>query len=108
MPTGTDAEHSRFAGIPIHDERRRPEVAVQARFYVSNIEKTPTEYTTVRLLPVTRDKSNAGWSKYTPSGELWMNVHNSTGAAQWFEERLGKDIAITFEDRDAEEEPEAW
>lgn len=81
---------------------------VQARFYVNQITKNNTEYVAVQLLPVTRDKSNAGWSKWTPSGKIEMSVHQDTGASQWFEEHMGKDLAITFEERDPNETDDHW
>lgn len=85
-------------------------MSVQARFYVSKVTKTPSDYVAVELLPVTRSVPkppegsagyvgyNTDWSKYTPSGKLEMNVSIETGAAVWFENRIGKDVAITFED----------
>jgi hypothetical protein len=79
-------------------------MTVQARFYVSKIEKTPSDYIGVTLLPVVRAhglpgaEGNIDWSKYTPSGNFQMNVSTSTGAAKWFEDHIGKDVAITFED----------
>lgn len=90
-------------------------MSVSARFYVSKIEKTPSDYIGVTLLPVTRsvqrtpeeiaaDPSyrgfNGDWSKYTPSGKFEMNVSVESGAASWFEEHLGKDVAITFDEVD--------
>ena len=89
-------------------------MSVKAMFYVSEIKKTPSDFVAVTLLPVTRSKPkptseelaensgyigmNTDWSKYTPSGKLEMNVSTVTKAAQWFEDRLGKDVAINFED----------
>lgn len=75
-------------------------MTVQARFYVSQIVKTPSDYVSVSLFPVTRsnDKSNTDWAKYTPSGKIDMNVSTSTSAAEWFEKRVGKDVSITFDD----------
>jgi hypothetical protein len=37
------------------------------------------------------------WAKYTPSGRIEMSI-SAEGAQDWFEERLGKDVAITFDD----------
>jgi len=79
-------------------------MAVKARFYVSEIKKTPTDYLGVVLQPVIRAtplpgaESNKSWSKYTPSGRIEMNVSNATGAAQWFDDHLGKDVSITFDE----------
>lgn len=75
---------------------------VKAKFYVSQITKTPSDYVSVVLQPVVRsnDKSNIDWAKYTPSGKIDMNVSTGTGAAAWFEEHLGKDVSITFDEPD--------
>lgn len=78
---------------------------VKALFYVSLIEKTPSDYISVTLMPVTRSinkdgspytSENVDWAKYTPSGQIKMNVSTATGAAQFFEDNLGKDVPITF------------
>jgi len=79
-------------------------MAVAARFYVSAITKRAanTGGIQLELLPVTRDRSNNDWSEYTPSGKIEMYISQGD-AVKWFEDRLGKDIAITFEDRDSSE-----
>ena len=82
---------------------------VSARFYVHEITENNTEFSKVVLKPVIRagglpgaaeaDAANKPWSKYTPSGEWWMNVHNSTGAVETFRaamrEKKDLDILIT-------------
>lgn len=73
-------------------------MAVSARFFVASILKTASDSLAVTLLPVVRPTNdNIEWSKYTPSGKLEMNV-TADGARAWFEDRLGKDVAITFDD----------
>ena len=37
------------------------------------------------------------WARYTPAGSIEMATLNPAGLA-WFEERVGTDVAITFED----------
>ncbi len=83
-------------------------MAVNARFYVRQITKhagqgwaAPAPIVTVELSPVSGNKAeqNKQWASATPSGEVKMTIGNPA-AAEWFESRLGKDIAITFEDRD--------
>lgn len=87
-------------------------MSVQARFYVRSIEKhatavnaagwaNPAPVISVKLSPVSGSKGdvNKEWSSATPSGEIALTVGNPAAAA-WFEEHLGKDVAITFEDRD--------
>lgn len=96
---------------------------VHAMFYVSEIKKTPTDYISVTLHPVTRnvakdqhssanpgggyESPNIDWSKYTPSGSIQMNVttQHGTGAAA-FEDALARrvDIPITFHIPDAVED----
>lgn len=76
-------------------------MAVAARFWVQSVKKTKGSDHIVRevvLAPVVRaTDDNICWSKYTPSGNITMSV-TAEAAGEWFEERLGKDIAITFED----------
>lgn len=73
---------------------------IRARFYVTSITKTNADYVTVELRPVTRPTDdNVTWSKFTPSGQLTMNVSNATGAASEFERALDekRDVVMTFE-----------
>ena len=79
---------------------------VQARFYVRDITRhayNPAQVEVV-LAAVSRGSENKTWATATPSGTLTMHVSNPS-AADWFNERLGKDVAITFEDRPADELP---
>lgn len=83
-------------------------MAVQARFYVAEITKQayggwapPAPAGKVILQPVTRGEANKDWASATPSGRIEMTI--ITGALAWFEERLGQEVAITFEDRPADE-----
>lgn len=101
---------------------------IHALFYVREMTYTNTEYVKVVLSPVTRnvakvphssanpegtyESPNESWSKYTPSGEIWMNVWNGTGgsgspAVAEFERarRDGIDIPISFEIPDAVDIP---
>ena len=72
---------------------------VTARFYVSTVTKQANfANLSVTLLPVTRKaEDNVDWAKYTPSGKLEMNVSTDSPAARWFEDMLGKDVAMSFE-----------
>lgn len=82
-----------------HPHERKGPAMVRARFWVREIAKYGnTDNVKVTLAPVTRSTSdNVEWSKYTPSGEITLQV-TAEGAQRWFEERLGKDVAITFDD----------
>lgn len=78
-------------------------MSVSARFYVQQITKNASGYTNVVLAPVVRASGlpgaddNKSWAHYTPSGKIEMSVSPDTGAGAWFEEMLGKDVAITFD-----------
>lgn len=75
-------------------------MTVQARFYVSNIE-TPAwlqDGGIVHLSAVTRGTENKSWSAATPACDFKMTVSNPAGF-KWFQDRLRKDVAVTFEDR---------
>lgn len=74
-------------------------MAVVARMYVA--QTTRFAYNpgnlNVKLQAVSRGEENKTWATATPSGSVEMNIANPK-AAEWFAARLGKDIAITFED----------
>jgi hypothetical protein len=104
MPTSEDGTH----WVPAQ---------VQARFYVRMIEKSasqrmegwaqPVPLIVVHLAPVSgsRGEQNKTWASATPSGNISMTIGNPT-AAKWFEDHLGQDIAIAFQERSKDEVPE--
>ena len=84
-------------------------MTVQARFYVRTLTKNaylskqyadtyakPVPAGEIFLSPVTRGGANAEWASATPSGEVKLTTHGP--AFEWFEARLGEEIAITFAD----------
>lgn len=86
---------------------------VTARFYVRQVTRfgafvtgnapgfsSPAPLVSVELSPVNGSKSDANksWASATPSGEIKLTVGNPAAAA-WFDSMLGKDVAITFEER---------
>lgn len=75
-------------------------MSVVARFYVSQITRFAHNagQAQVTLQAVSRGPENKTWAAATPIGKVEMTIGNEK-AAKWFAERLGKDIAITFEDR---------
>lgn len=75
-------------------------MSVSARFYVTQITRNAFApgNATVVLAPVSRGPENKTWAAATPSGKVELTIGNEK-AAEWFTSRLGKDIAITFEDR---------
>jgi len=86
---------------------------VAARFYVQRVTRyaggstrpgfsPPSPNVEVILLPATRGEENKAWASATPSGEIKLTVGNPSAAA-WFDSMLGKDVAITFEERDPQE-----
>lgn len=77
-------------------------MAVQARFWVQSVKKSAVSGGDVAreviLQPViSPTQGNDDWSKYTPSGEIRLMV-TATPAGEWFEERIAKNVAITFDD----------
>lgn len=82
-------------------------MAVAARFWVQSVKKSAISGGDVSreviLAPVIRPggmegaEGNVDWSKYTPSGEIRLVV-TSDAAGEWFEDRIAKDVAITFDD----------
>lgn len=72
---------------------------IKARFWVREVTKFGnTDNVQVKLAATIKGSDdNKDWSKYTPSGEIIMSITNPT-ASQWFEDRLGKDVSLTFED----------
>lgn len=77
-------------------------MGVKAKFFVSGADHSPGQdpdhmQGTVRLSPVCRGAINAEWSSATPSGSVQMYVTNPP-AFRWFHDRIGKEVAITFEE----------
>lgn len=79
-------------------------MAVRAKFYVQQVTKQatggnwapPAPAGSVVLQPVLRGEENKEWASATPSGRIEMTIRGE--ALPWFEERLGKDVAILFDD----------
>ena len=78
-------------------------MSVQARFFVQKISSfaaTGGDQGTVELGAVARGPENRSWSAATPSGAMTMTITNPD-AFVWFRDRLGKEVAITIEERPA-------
>lgn len=84
-------------------------MGVAARFYVAEAAVRHTGYAVgpnapeptheVILRASTRGDENKSWARYTPNGEIRMTLSPEAGGAfDYFFARLGKDVAITFED----------
>lgn len=72
-------------------------MAVAARFKIeSTIRSESTEGVLVSLAATVDKVGNEDWAKYTPAGQISMNVNGP--AASWFEERRGSVVAIMFDD----------
>lgn len=72
---------------------------IRARFYVQQVTRyahAPSALQ-VTLNPVTRGEENKTWAAATPAGQITLTINNGN-AGEWFAERLGKDVAILFED----------
>lgn len=77
-------------------------MAVEARFWVQSVKKTAAAGAGVTrevvLAPVVSPtQGNDNWSKYTPAGEIRLVV-TVDDAGKWFEDRIAKNLAITFTD----------
>ena len=79
-------------------------MSVQARFFVQTI--TRHAYNPgagqVALSAVARGPENKTWAAATPAGNITMTIGNPD-ALRWFDERLGKEVAISFVDAPAAE-----
>lgn len=75
-------------------------MSVQARFYVAEVTRYAynSDQSKVTLRAVARGEENKSWAAATPSGEITLTIGNAN-AAKWFADRLGRDVAMTFEDR---------
>jgi len=90
-------------------------MSIAARFYVREIVMHATRVSgsgwadpapniTVKLNVVSgaKGEANKAWASATPVGEISMTIGNPD-AAQWFIDRLNQDIAVSFDDRPADE-----
>lgn len=71
-------------------------MGVRAIFYVEEVAKTASGAGRLKLR-ATAKGDYAKWSHYTPSGTVELVCLNAAATA-WFEERIGKDVAISFAD----------
>ncbi len=77
-------------------------MSVKAIFYVEELVMKPDPQTpaarvgTVKLRAVAKGPYGK-WAKWTPYGEITLGTLNEKAFA-WFEQRLGKDVALTFDD----------
>lgn len=71
--------------------------AVRARFYVSEVKRQAydADSTYVTMQAVSRGEHNKEWAKYTPSGQVTMQI-KSPLAAQIFADRLGQEFDLLF------------
>lgn len=75
-----------------------------ARFYVSEVTlrpsgpgfAAPAPHGSVVLTPAYRGGENKAWASATPSGRIELTL--SREALPWWQERLGRDLHITFDD----------
>ena len=81
-------------------------MGVTAKFYVAEVAKfgygdTTTGSRRVKLVATSRkDEDSRKFFEATPSGTFEMQLSADKGqkAGQWFEDRLGKSVLITFDD----------
>lgn len=79
-------------------------MSVRAIFYVEEMTIRPGDTYQDDKGPVGTVKLRAAakgpygkWARYTPHGDLTLGTLNPAAFA-WFQERLGTDVAITFDD----------
>ena len=81
-------------------------MAVEARFYVHEVSKRPSNNTESGPVGVVRMRASIkgpnDWSEFTPAGMIEMSTLNEKAMA-WFDERLGTDVALVFDDIPANE-----
>jgi hypothetical protein len=78
-------------------------MSVVARFYVSEVTRRAAGNTwAVGLQAVSRGEHNKSWAHYTPAGSMTLNIHPESAAGQWFNDRLGKEVAITIDEAPAD------
>jgi hypothetical protein len=72
-------------------------MSVVARFYVATVSRhAGGSNGEVIMRPVSRGPENKKWASATPSGEFKMSISNPDALA-FFDNALGKDVAITIE-----------
>jgi len=76
-------------------------MAVRAMFYVNHVGHSASGVGIVKLNATTKG-DYAAWSKYTPNGQIEITSLNED-ATEWFHQRLGEDVAISFDDPTAED-----
>lgn len=76
---------------------------VTARFYVAEVTRRAynPRHSSVVLQAAGRGEQNKAWAEATPTGQITMTITNESASA-FFADRLGKDIAVTFEPLDDE------
>ena len=74
-------------------------MSVQARFFIQSLTRHAAhDSVQITMAASGRGPENKTWAQYTPVGKLELTVNNPE-AAKWFEEHLGKDIALVFQER---------
>jgi hypothetical protein len=71
-------------------------MSVAARFKVERAVRSEGSEGVIVHLSAAVNEDNSDWAKYTPAGQITMNVNGP--AASWFEERKGHVLAITFDE----------
>ncbi len=77
-------------------------MAVTARFYVRKVTEERQAGTSdktghVELSASIKGEENRSWAKYTPAGNITLSTVNAD-ALEWFADRMGRDVALTFDD----------
>lgn len=74
-------------------------MSVAARFWVDEITTRAynPDHVSVTLRAAGRGEGNKEWAQATPTGTIELTITNPA-AADWFKERQGQDVALTFAD----------
>ena len=89
----------RILGADFAPRSKEIPMSVTARFFIAKITRHAysPDNVVAELSASTKGEQNKAWATATPSGTITMNINNPSAAA-WFSERLGQDVALTFED----------
>lgn len=98
-PAGSPADTSMSQETPMSHNTAGGLTGVTARMFVKSVELLPNDQCKVTLGVVCRGPENRTWSKYSPSGEMWMIINNPAAEA-YYTARRGKEVRVDITDRD--------
>ena len=70
-------------------------MSVRARFYVRNVNLQAGDTALAALAAVSRGRENSEWSKFTPGGELTLQLsREASGAKKFFLDHIGREVYL--------------